>query len=112
MNFERDFAQNSMGGSGNSFSLSSLMCEEVEATFFEDEENTCIDSIENPCFVLEDDDDEEYIEYLFRQETGFGIGSQIHFLSCDDDHSERCWLMSARLDAIDWIFNVSFSSPT
>ncbi|KAJ1381788.1 Cyclin-like [Sesbania bispinosa] len=94
-----------MGSSGISFSLSSLMCEEGEDSFFEDEdENTCIinslDDDNNTCFVLEDE--EEYIEYLFTQERGFG--SQIHLLSCDD-HSNRHWLWSARLDAIDWIFN-------
>ncbi|KAJ1414542.1 Cyclin-like [Sesbania bispinosa] len=94
-----------MGSSGISFSLSSLMCEEGEDSFFEDEdENTCIinslDDDNNTCFVLEDE--EEYIEYLFSQERGFG--SQIHLLSCDD-HSNRHWLWSARLDAIDWIFN-------
>lgn len=87
------------------------MCdEEGEASFFEDEDEQHsgidYDSLDdnNPCFVL--DDEEEYIEYLFRQETGFG--SQNHFLSCNNDDSSRCWLRGARLHAIDWIFNVSF----
>lgn len=94
-----------MGSSGTSFSLSSLMCEEGESSFFEedDDENAGIDSLYNPCFVLEDE--EEYIEYLFRQETGFGsIFSSV-------DCSNRYWLRSARLDAIDWIFNVGFYHP-
>ncbi|XP_027362025.1 cyclin-D5-1-like [Abrus precatorius] len=90
-----------MGSSSTFFSFSSLMCEEGEASFFEDEdENTGIDSLDNPCFVLEDE--EEYIEYLFRQETGFG--SHNHFF-CSDDHSSGYWLKSARVDAINWIFN-------
>ncbi|RDX57735.1 Cyclin-D5-1, partial [Mucuna pruriens] len=85
-----------MGSSGTDtfFSLSSLMCEEGQASFFEDQDDTDIESLDNPCFVLEDE--EEYIQYLFRQETGFG--SHNHYFL---DH----WLMTARVDAIDWIFN-------
>ncbi|XP_020230428.1 cyclin-D5-1 [Cajanus cajan] len=93
-----------MGSSGTLFSLSSLMCEEGEASFFEDQdeiENPGIEYLDNPCFVLEDE--EEYIEYLFRQETRFG--SQNHHFLASDDHSNRHWLRSARVDAIDWIFN-------
>ena len=97
-----------MGSSATSFALSSLMCEEGDTSFFgDDDEHTGIDSpCYDPCFVLEDE--EEYIEYLFRQETGFG--SQNHVLS-SDDCSSRYWLRSARLDAIHWIFNVSFHQP-
>lgn len=97
-----------MESSGTFFSLSSLLCDEVgEAGFFEDpDENPGIFySLDNSCFVLEDE--EEYIEYLFKQETGFG--SQNHHLFASDDHSNsRHWLRSARVDAIDWIFDVSF----
>lgn len=54
------------------------------------------------------EDEDEYIEYLFKQETGFG--SITHFLSYDDDHDDDSrknifWLRTARLHAIDWIFN-------
>jgi len=94
-------------GSSATFSLSSLMCEEGQACFFEDlDENpdTIIDSLDTQCFVLEDE--EEYIEYLFRQETGFGSQNQPFLAS--DDRSNRNWLRSARVDAIDWIFNVCF----
>ncbi|XP_061338917.1 cyclin-D5-1-like [Gastrolobium bilobum] len=91
-----------MGSSGTTFSLSSLMCEEGEDSFFEaEDEHAGIDSLDNPCFVFEDDE-EEYIEFLFGQEMGFG--SHNHFLS-SDDYSSRYWLRSARMDAIDWIFN-------
>ncbi|KAG4973160.1 hypothetical protein AAZX31_11G047400 [Glycine max] len=94
-----------MESSGTFFSLSSLLCDEVgEAGFFEDpDENPGIFySLDNPCFVLEDE--ELYIEYLFKQETGFG--SQNHHLFASDDHSNsRHWLRSARVDAIDWIFD-------
>ncbi|KAK7406456.1 hypothetical protein VNO78_08082 [Psophocarpus tetragonolobus] len=94
-----------MGRSGGDtfFSLSSLMCEEGETGFFEDrDDNPCIiDSLDNPCFVLEDE--EKYIEYLFKQEMGFG--SQNHNFFAADDNSNRHWLRSARVDAIDWIFN-------
>ncbi|KAK7309155.1 hypothetical protein RJT34_05669 [Clitoria ternatea] len=82
-----------MGSSGTFFSLSSLMCEESQVSFFEDHD-------ENSCYILEDE--EEYIEYLLRQETGFG--SQNHFLLSDDHNPGRFWLKSARVDAIDWIF--------
>ncbi|KAL9327595.1 hypothetical protein ACSQ67_002598 [Phaseolus vulgaris] len=90
-------------GSSGTFSLSSLMCEEGEACFFEhlDENPDTIDSLDTPCFVLEDE--EEYIEYLLRQETGFGSQNQPFLAS--DDRSNRNWLRSARVDAIDWIFN-------
>lgn len=89
-----------------SFSLSSLMCdEECEATFFEEDED------ENSTFIVLEDE-EEYIEYLFKQETGFE--SHTHFFSYNDDVEDddlsrnRYWLRNARIHAIDWIFNVSF----
>ncbi|CAL0314378.1 unnamed protein product [Lupinus luteus] len=85
-----------MGSSGIFTSLSSLMCDEGEVSIFEDDENTSIHSLHNPSFVL--DDEEEYIEYLFTQEMGFG--SQSHHVC-----SKILWLRSARFDAIDWIFN-------
>ncbi|KAK7252774.1 hypothetical protein RIF29_36969 [Crotalaria pallida] len=100
-----------MGSSGNSISLSSLLCEEGEGSFLEDDENTSIDSLynNNPSFVLDDEEEEEYIEYLLKQETGFGSQRTHHVLSSDHDHhhdcSNRFWLKSARLDAIHWIFN-------
>lgn len=93
------------------------MCyEQTESTLFEEDEddntlfiNSLDHNYDNPFFLLEDED--EYIEYLFKQETGFG--SITHFLSYDDDHDDDSrknifWLRTARLHAIDWIFNVSF----
>lgn len=80
------------------FSLSTLLChEQTDSTFFfqHDENN-------NLCFPLEDQD--EYIEFLFKQESLFA-SSTTHFLSYHHHHHE---LRNARLHAIDWIFNVSF----
>ncbi|XP_019444922.1 PREDICTED: cyclin-D5-1-like isoform X2 [Lupinus angustifolius] len=79
-----------------------LMCEEGGASFLvEYDENTSIDSLYNPCFIL--DDEEKYIEYLFTQEMGF-LSPSCPGLSSNHDCSNRFWLRSARLDAIDWIF--------
>ncbi|CAJ2646069.1 unnamed protein product [Trifolium pratense] len=79
------------------FSLSSLLCHEQDESIFifQQDEND-----NNPCFLL--DDEEEYIHYLFKQETGFGS------LSYDDDvdsSKSLFWFRNARLNAIDWIFN-------
>lgn len=106
---------------GTPFSLSSLMCHEQDEStliFEEDEDenaffiNSSLDNNNNPWFLL--DDEEEYIQYLFKQETGLGFGSITHFL-CYDDHDvdvedddsskSLFWLRNARLHAIDWIFN-------
>ncbi|KAL1316148.1 hypothetical protein HN51_068382 [Arachis hypogaea] len=88
-----------MGSSltATSFSLSSLMCEEEgEACFFEDNYD---DENEHTGIVFHEEDEEEYIEYLFSQETAFG------FHNHDDCSAARFWLRTARFDAIDWIFN-------
>ncbi|CAK8539639.1 unnamed protein product [Lathyrus sativus] len=99
------------------FSFSSLLChEQTDSTFFfeqdQDENAIFINSSRNDhhnsnlCFLLEDEQ-EEYIDYLFKQESGFG-SSTTHFLSYDNDvdvHDDIFWLRNARLHAISWIFN-------
>ncbi|CAI8588977.1 unnamed protein product, partial [Vicia faba] len=92
------------------FSLSSLLChEQTDSTFFFKED----DEHENTIFVnsshnyLEDVEEDEYIEYLFKQESGFE-SSTTHFLSYDDHadvDDDIFWLRNARLHAIDWIFS-------
>ncbi|CAL0311583.1 unnamed protein product [Lupinus luteus] len=92
-----------MGSSGISISLSSLMCEEDGASFLtEHDQNTSIVSLYNPSFIL--DDEEKYIEYLFTQEMGF-VSRTCPASSSNHECSNRFWLRSARLHAIDWIFN-------
>ncbi|XP_062101821.1 cyclin-D5-1 [Humulus lupulus] len=96
-----------MGDSAAETSLcfSSLLCQEDESCLnemgYEESFNTCID-IKPYCFVAEDED--EYIENLFKRETTY-FGSK--GLSTSDDCSTICqsWLKSARLDAVEWIFN-------
>ncbi|KAK4260167.1 hypothetical protein QN277_003317 [Acacia crassicarpa] len=86
-----------MAASASSFSFSSLLCEEDEASILKvGDENSRMDWI-NPCFVFENE--EEYIEILFKREIGF--------VSPSDDclTSAAKWLKNARLDAIDWIFS-------
>jgi hypothetical protein len=86
------------------FSLSSLLCHEQDETTFifqEDDENDT-----NPCFLL--DDEEEYIDYLFKQETRFGSLSYDDYDDDVDSSKSLFWFRNARLHAIDWIFNVSF----
>ncbi|KAK2372535.1 hypothetical protein P8452_45826 [Trifolium repens] len=83
------------------FSLSSLLCHEQDETTFifqEDDENDT-----NPCFLL--DDEEEYIDYLFKQETRFGSLSYDDYDDDVDSSKSLFWFRNARLHAIDWIFN-------
>lgn len=89
-----------MDTSGTPFSLSSLLCEEDEASILKlHDESSGIESA-NPCFVFEDE--EEYVENLFGREKGFGSQSD----GCSSAGSQ--WHKTCRLDAIDWTFNVSF----
>ncbi|XP_054808081.1 cyclin-D5-1-like isoform X2 [Prosopis cineraria] len=86
-----------MATSASSFSFSSLLCEEDEASILKvSDENSGKDWM-NPCSVFEDE--EEYIEILFKREMGFV------FPRDDCSTSAAKWLKSARVDAIDWIFN-------
>uniref|UniRef100_A0A803PEB4 B-like cyclin n=1 Tax=Cannabis sativa TaxID=3483 RepID=A0A803PEB4_CANSA len=86
-----------------SLCFSSLLCQEDESCLNEESFDTCID-IMSYCFVAEDED--EYIENLFKREittTCFGSKG----IATSDDCSTVCqtWLKSARLDAVEWIFN-------
>lgn len=86
----------------SSFSLSSLLCHEDQTCLnqLEVESNTCIDS--DPCFVSVDED--EYVENLVRREARcFGSKGFVPFTDCSA--SDICWLKTARLDSIEWIFN-------
>ncbi|ONI02787.1 hypothetical protein PRUPE_6G222000 [Prunus persica] len=86
----------------SSFSLSSLLCHEDQSCLnqLEFESNTCIDS--DPCFVYVDED--EYVENLVRREARcFGSKGFVPFTDCSA--SDICWLKTARLDSIEWIFN-------
>ncbi|POO00720.1 Cyclin [Trema orientale] len=93
-----------MGDSDTSFCVSTLLCQENESCLNEQgyEENTYIDVKPYDYFVSEDGED-EYFENLFRRETCFGSKGS----SALDDYSDisQTWLKSARLDAVDWIFN-------
>ncbi|XP_028787098.1 cyclin-D5-1-like [Neltuma alba] len=86
-----------MATSASSFSFSSLLCEEDEASILKvGDENSGMDWM-NPCSVFEDE--EEYIEILFKREMGFAPPSD------DCSTSAAKCLKSARVGAIDWIFN-------
>lgn len=92
-----------------SFSLSSLMCQEDETCLIQEtgEENSCgVNFNCDPCFVL-GNGDEEFIEKLVEKEIDFGPKG----CGFPDDSSNRSqsWLKCARLNAIEWIFNVCFS---
>lgn len=100
-----------MGDSDTWLCLSSLLCQEDEACFNvkddndddDDEEKMYTDS--KTCFVFEDED--EYVEGLLKREVCFGSKG---FSSSDDCSTvSNTQLKSARLDAIEWIFNVCFS---
>lgn len=91
-----------MAASDASFSLSSLLCEEDEASILKiGDESSGLDCM-NPCFVF--DNEEEYIEILLKREVGFLALAPSGVCSL----SAAKWLKSSRLDAIHWIFSVSF----
>lgn len=83
-----------MGEFETYFSCSNLLCHEAEeeVCFFETE----AEDDEN--LYLNDDDDDEYIDKLVQGET-----------SCISDYPitiRNKWLQCARLNAIEWMFNV------
>lgn len=93
------------GDSDTSLCFSSLLCQEEQSCLNEQqgyEDNTYIDIVKPYCFVSEDED--KYVENLVKKETCFGSKGSL------DDCStlSQSWLKSARLDAIEWIFNVCF----
>lgn len=90
----------------DTFCFSSLLCQEDESCLNEQVhgDNTFIET-KPYCFVSEDED--EYVENLFKREDScFGSKG----VSALDDCStiSQSWLTSARLDAVEWIFNVCF----
>lgn len=98
-----------MGEFDGSFSLSSLMCQEDEACLIQEiqDDNTYdLKCNYDPSFVLANGD-EEYMQKLVERETGFG--SKSCGFSNDCSARTESWLKCARLDAIEWIFNVCFS---
>ncbi|XP_039012532.1 cyclin-D5-1-like [Hibiscus syriacus] len=85
----------------SSFSSSSLLCQETEeACFSETAATECYESVYSnhykSCFVSENEDD-EFIQNLVVRETD--VGFKTNPSTC------KTWLQSARLDAIEWIFN-------
>lgn len=100
-----------MGDSDDgSFSVSSLMCPEDESCLSQEsgDEKSCYGSYYcDPCCFVLGNGDEEFIEKLVEKETDFGSKG----CGFSDDCSTRTqsWLKCARLDAIEWIFNVCFS---
>jgi cyclin D5 len=99
-----------MGDSGTLFSPSALLCNEDEVFLSEEylgEAKTCMD-LEYLCFVSENED--EYIKSLVQRESAIDFGSKSCVSSsCDCSSTSQSWLKGARLDAIEWIFNVCFS---
>ncbi|KAJ7952763.1 Cyclin [Quillaja saponaria] len=78
------------------FSLSSLLCQEDQASLLkEDGDGNKGVNLIHPCLMSENED--EYIENLFKRETDFG--------SENCSSTTRSWLKSSRLDAIEWILN-------
>ncbi|EEF37094.1 cyclin d, putative [Ricinus communis] len=88
----------------NSLSLSSLLCQEDDASCFNENNSfqelnfESSSSSSSSCFVLENEEI-EYIEKMVEMES--------RSFTCSDDSSfaNYSWLRCARLDAIDWIFN-------
>ncbi|KAK8716623.1 hypothetical protein V6N13_043928 [Hibiscus sabdariffa] len=83
-----------------SFSSSSLLCQETEEACFSETARECYQSVYSnhyqSCFVSENEDN-EYIENLILRETHVGFKT--------NPSTSKAWLQSARLDAIEWIFN-------
>uniref|UniRef100_A0A2P2P380 Uncharacterized protein n=1 Tax=Rhizophora mucronata TaxID=61149 RepID=A0A2P2P380_RHIMU len=48
------------------------------------------------------ENDDEYIKELIGKEASFVSRCCVSFADCSTD----CWLKFARLDAIEWVFNV------
>lgn len=86
------------------FSLSNLMCEEDGVCLNENFD----DGVERFCSVFGNVDD-DYVEILLEKERKvFGSKSVDFSDDCGVKYSN--WLKCARLDAIDWIFNVKIIS--
>lgn len=97
-----------MGDSDSNFSLSSLLCEEDGASLNVQEDDNSY--IQLKPYLVSADDDDEYVETLFVKETE-NFGSMNCESSDDPSGLTQNWLKGARLDAIEWIFNVCFSLP-
>lgn len=96
-----------MADSDLSSSASSLLCfEDGEPCVSHGTQLFDMADLYNSCFVLEDDD-EEFIQLLVQKETLFGSKNGV--FSDVGSYQNQTWLRSARLDAIQWMFNVCFS---
>ncbi|GMI68034.1 cyclin d5;1 [Hibiscus trionum] len=84
-----------------SFSSSTLLCQETEEACFSETARECNQSVYSnhykSCFVS-DNEDNEYIHNLVLRETDAGFKT--------NPSTSKPWLQSARLDAIEWIFNM------
>lgn len=96
----------------NSSSLSCLLCQETDSIFrengIEDDEYGYLSH--NPRFLP--DNGEEYIELLLQKERNFGSFGYGSFESSGYClTNSKPWMKCARLDAIEWIFNVCYPFP-
>ena len=94
-----------MGKFDTSVSCSSLLCQETGKVCLLETEREDDESVYFNYFVLENVD--EYIKKLVERETDVGFKTNAFF--SDFPTTGKSWLECARLDAIEWIFNVCFS---
>lgn len=92
--------------SETSYSLPSLLCQENEDCFGEEEQDQYMNL--DPCLFSQSED--EYTQTLVKREAK-------SFISSDNfSISNQSWLKRARLDAIKWVLNVCslflFFSPS
>lgn len=94
------------------FCLSSLLCEEDHESCFNDDQRDQETTLDKPCFIAEDED--EFVQNMFKKEEAFFRFKGSSFSSSLSDVSSsisQSWLQSARLDALEWIYNVCSFFP-
>lgn len=90
-----------MENSDASYSLPSLLCQENEACFGEEEQSQYMNL--DPCLFSHSED--EYIQCLVKRETKNSISSYNCSITAN-----QSWLKRARLDSIKWVLNVCSTS--
>lgn len=91
---------------GSPFCLSSLLCEEDHESCLNDDQQDQETTLDKPCFIAEDED--EFVQNMFKREEDFFRFKGSSFSSSLSDVSSsisQSWLKSARLDALEWIYN-------
>ncbi|RVW57486.1 Cyclin-D5-1 [Vitis vinifera] len=81
--------------SETSYSLPSLLCQENEACFGEEEQDQYMNL--DPCLFSQSED--EYIQSLVKRETKSTMSSDNRSIT------NQSWLKRARLDSIKWVLN-------